>query len=254
MFFERAKQLTKSEQVVLSFIPENKFFSLSDAYLAAEKKLVKHYLSEILGGLVKKRELVRVKKGFFYSGSPSNAFFEYEFGSGLCGGKGYAAFSTALRYHGLLDERPTTYFFATQDKYRKTVFNGTEYVLVGLSKNFYGYVQEKKFKVSTVPKTFFDCFLKPRYAGGLPKVLDCFKRASAGFTANDWRELLYYFENSGNESLKQKTGFLLERFVAGTPKFFLSGLLKSITNKSVVALLEPRGGKHALNKKWMVYY
>ncbi|WP_234394299.1 type IV toxin-antitoxin system AbiEi family antitoxin domain-containing protein [Thermococcus piezophilus] len=59
---------------------------------------------------------------------------------------------------------------------------------------------------STLAKTFFDCFYKPRYCGGYSEITKAFYEAGK----LDWDEFLGYFERFASDSLCQRTGYVLE--------------------------------------------
>jgi predicted transcriptional regulator of viral defense system len=59
--------------------------------------------------------------------------------------------------------------------------------------------------VSSLAKTFFDCFYRPGYAGGYSTL------SKALFSAElDWREFLSYFERFASDSLCQRTAYVID--------------------------------------------
>ncbi|MDE1863330.1 MAG: type IV toxin-antitoxin system AbiEi family antitoxin domain-containing protein [Thaumarchaeota archaeon] len=119
---------------------------------------------------------------------------------------GYIAFSSALKVHGLSDYQPFTIYMATKTRSDTvTLLKDYEIRAVKFGRRCTGFEKKARYAVSTIPKTFFDCFYRPEYAGGYSEVLKSLRRAEK----IDWKEFEKYLEKFGSSSLCQKIGYML---------------------------------------------
>ena len=207
------------------------------------KSFSRPYLMELLDRLAAKGALARVRNGVFFKNAEKNADLDFLAGMALGGGKCFAAVSSALYFHGLLDEQPSVFYFATRNKRKRFSFNDNDYVLVPFGKDFRDVVEQRGVLVSSIPKTLFDCLKRPRLAGGISKVVEATQ--SARLSDGQWKELLGY-SCADSFSLMQKTGFVLEGIA---PTWFLRRLLESTRNSRTIARLGKTGKYDA---KWKV--
>ena len=85
--------------------------------------------------------------------------------------KGYLAFQSALKIHGLSEHEPFTIYVATRNKSETmALLEQYEIKAITFRKRYVGYETKGAYVVSTVAKTFFDCFFHPQYAGGYAEV------------------------------------------------------------------------------------
>jgi predicted transcriptional regulator of viral defense system len=118
---------------------------------------------------------------------------------------GYIAFSSALKLHGLLEYEPTTVFVATSKTSRETMAGQFTFKAVAMGRRAAGQMLLGRLWVSSLAKTFFDCFYRPGYAGGYSTL------SKALFSAElDWREFLSYFERFASDSLCQRTAYVID--------------------------------------------
>jgi len=163
---------------------------------------------------------------------------------------GYLAFQTALKVHSLSEYQSFTVFVATKQK-SKTVKLAEQYEIkaLALKKRFTGYMRKGSYIVSTVAKTFFDCFFHPQYAGGLNEVL----KSLYSCDTMDWKEFLSYCKRLGSDSFCQKSGYLLELIERDTgfkvPRSVV-GYLKSRVRTKTRLVPQVKGGH--LVKDWLV--
>jgi predicted transcriptional regulator of viral defense system len=164
--------------------------------------------------------------------------------------RGYLAFQSALKIHGLSEYEPFTVYVATRNK-SETVALLKQYEIKAITfrSRYEGYEAKGGYTVSTVAKTFFDCFFHPGYAGGYAEVL----KALHACDSMDWQEFLKYVKKFASDSLCQKVGYMLS-LLAKTdykvPKRIISYLKSRV---SVKTRLDPKrpGGK--LVQEWQLY-
>jgi len=163
---------------------------------------------------------------------------------------GYLAFQSALKVHGLSEYEPFTVYVATRNK-SETVHVLKQYEIKAITfRNRYtGYVKKDGYTVSTIAKTFFDCFFHPQYAGGYPEVL----KSLDAFETMNWEEFLKYLRKFASDSLCQKIGYLLSLLAKTKYKVPVKvlGYLKS--RARVKAKLDPKLPKGNLVREWQVY-
>lgn len=229
--------LTKSEQAIAEKLPSGGF-TLDE--IAAVTRIPRRYLIELLRRLVHKKKLARVGRGayFFGAAAPERMALSLE-------PTGYVGLFSALKIFGLVDEELSRVFIATKNKRGRKTVGAFDVEFIPLNNDFYGVVEVDGLRVSTRAKTFFDCIKKISLTPGRYTVVQTLKRAS--LTTQEWRELLYYLENTESKSLKQRAGFLLEE---AAPEWFLKKLEKLIGEKAVV---KTDFNLKGFNKQWGIY-
>lgn len=198
----------------------------------------------------KKGYLYRLKKGVYLvmekpSGSP---LIKNPYAIALRLFSGYIGFSSALRHYGLLDYEPFTIFVVTKNKSREKSIGEYTFKSVAMGENARGLTFYKGLYVSTLAKTFFDCFYKPRYAGGYSEIT----KALFEVKELDWDEFLRYFDRA-SDALCQRTGYVLDLYNRETGRV-PDGVLAYFRSrkKNKTALLPSGGGKETYSSEWMV--
>ena len=181
------------------------------------------------------------------------AYLEDPFKVGLTLFDGYLAFQSALKVHGLSEYEPFTVYVATRNKSQTvTVLEQYEIRAITFRKRYTGYEKKDGYVVSTVAKTFFDCFFHPQYAGGYPEIL----KSLHACQSMDWEEFLKYLRKFASDSLCQKIGYLLSLLLSKTkyevPKKVLS-YLKSRAKAGAKTRLDPKRAKGNIVRDWQVY-
>jgi predicted transcriptional regulator of viral defense system len=213
------------------------------------------HLRVLLYRLEKKGWITSVRKGVYLrlpavAALEGKVYLEDPFIVALKVFNGYLAFQSALRVHGLSEYQPFTIFIATKNKSGTIkLLKQYEIKAIILGKRYVGYEIKNDYRVSSIAKTFFDCFYRPQYAGGYSEVLK-----SLYFCKEmNWKEFLSYFKKFASHSLCQKVGYLLSLLKDETdykiPSFVIDYLKKRVHVKT---RLDPKlpGGK--LNKEWYV--
>lgn len=201
--------------------------------------------NKVLHSLYKKGYLKRARKDIYYN--PYNITDFHKLALKMI--EGYIGLSSALRYYALLDYEDFTIFVMTKTVQKKMKLKGTQYSLkaVPLKNLFIGFGKKDGIYISSIEKTLFDCFLKPGLIG-FSNITQAIYGAKI-----DWKEFIGFFRLSNNNSLRQRTGYILEITKKKTkikiPSFVFEFLLKSVKNP---VKLMPIQGKSSFNKKWKV--
>jgi predicted transcriptional regulator of viral defense system len=250
---ERFVYLTAAEQKIFALLPKERAVTTGSLH-AALKTVSFTRLSSLLGRLARKGFITKVEKGI-YLASENKAFLDYKRGLALGGKSSYVAFSSALSLHHLISERPATIFIATPKANKKASWPTAECRLIALGGKCFGAVLLNGLRVSSVPKTFFDCFARLRYAGGLSKLVEALE--SSELSEAEWLEFGNYLQEFGSNSLRQRVGFvfnkLCSRKTLSVPPRVLRELEKSVKRSKTVAILDASATrKGVMNSKWRV--
>lgn len=242
----------KEQQLYLLLESQNKnVFTVNEL---KEVRIKKGYLYVLLHRLEKKGWIKSLGKGVYLRLPASAAidgkvYLEDPFLVALKIFKGYLAFLSALRIHGLSEYQPFTVFVVTKNKSDMVkILEQYEIKAVKLGKRYTGFEKKGKYIVSTVAKTFFDCFYHPEYAGGYSEVL----KALYMCKETNWKEFLSYFKKFGSNSLCQRVGYLLslmEETDYKIPSEVIRHLKSRVKTKT---RLDFKMGKGKLNKEWLV--
>ena len=236
--------ITKEEQRIWEYIKDKEI---------VDNELVKEIFpdvpdnkrNKILHSLYKKGYLKRARKDLYYNPEELKSFYKLA----LKMREGYIGLSSALRYYNLIEYEDFTIFVMTKNFGKSIALEGTKYEIrfIPLKNLFEGFKKEDNLLISTVEKTFFDCFLRPRFIGftNITKALYSAKI--------DWNKFIGFFRLTNDASLYQRTGYILELMKKDTkfqiPSFVFAFLSKKVKNP---VRLMPIGGKSVYNKKWMV--
>ncbi len=164
--------------------------------------------------------------------------------------RGYLAFQSALKIHGLSDYQPFTVYVATENK-SQTVSLLEQYEIKAITfrERYAGYEAKDGYLVSTVAKTFFDCFFHSVYAGGYPEIL----KSLHSCDSMDWQEFLKYLKKFASDNLCQKIGYLLT-LLAGTNYKVPKSVLNYVkTRVNIKTRLDPKRPGGEFLPDWQLY-
>jgi len=162
--------------------------------------------------------------------------------------KGYIGFLSALRHYDLINYEPFTIFIVTPKKSQEIEIGNYLFKTVSMGEKATGVTYFKNVYVSTIEKTFFDCFYKPQYAGGYREIIN----ALSNHPKIRWDQFLNYFERFASDALFQRTGYILdlliERNMINPPK----KLIKTFKNhvRNTTKLLPSKKSKGRYVKQW----
>lgn len=121
---------------------------------------------------------------------------------------------SALNYHGLTEQIPTTVFVQTTSRKRcreKKIF-GVDFKIVKLKKEkFFGketfWSGDEQVNITDKEKTIVDCLDKPKYCGGIVEV-------AKGIRSEDFDDgkILDYIDRIGNTGVLRRFGYLCDLY------------------------------------------
>ncbi len=171
--------------------------------------LGKDMVYKVLSSLQKKGRLYRIKQGMYLvQKRPSHEpVIEDPYEIALALYSGYIGFSSALRLYDLMEYEPFTVFVVTPHTSRTREIGDYTFRAVAMGELAVGMTSHRGLYVSSLEKTFFDCFYKPQHAGGYGTVT----KALYDKGGMDWNRFLDYFQRFASHSLCQRTGYVLDR-------------------------------------------
>ncbi|MBI1936389.1 hypothetical protein HYS31_08205 [Candidatus Woesearchaeota archaeon] len=236
--------LSREEYGIWRYIKDNEIID-SELIKQIFPEMPENKKNKILHSLYKKGYINRARKDLYYNPVKLKNFYKLA----LRVKEGYIGLGSALRCYNLLEYEDFTIFVITKNFRKKIALKGTAYEIqyIPLEKFFCGFGKRDDLHISSIEKTFFDCFLKPRFIG----FTDVTKTLYGAKI--DWDKFLSFFKLTHNNSLCQRTGYVLELMKKNTgskiPSFVFEYLLKSIKNP---VKLMPLKGKSTFNRKWKV--
>ncbi|MHA1144923.1 MAG: type IV toxin-antitoxin system AbiEi family antitoxin domain-containing protein [Candidatus Helarchaeota archaeon] len=245
--------LSKSEQEIF-----NPLFKSNEWIITNEqiKNIFYHKkgttVNKILSRLIEKGYLYKIKRGvYLVQKDPSKSpFMDDPFELGLFLYNGYLALGTALRIYDLSDYESFTIYIVTPNISRSKIIGQYTFRAVAFGKKATGITHYKKYYVSTIEKTFFDCFVKPQYAGGYSEI------TKALFQQNvlNWSEFLEYVKELSTDSMCQKIGYILDLMKKevdfSMPETILQYLKKRVRTKTKLISTQKSKGKY--EKEWKI--
>jgi len=251
---EYKQGLNKTESFLLSSLAraDRNIFSLADA-----RKIIRKNTKELMHSLIEKKWVLQLKRGLYVivplnvgvKGADSFVVHNFIIASYLVEPY-YIGFWSALNYHGLSDQIPSTTFIATTQAKKSIEILNSEYKFVKLGGNkFFGIteveIEGKKIKISNPEKTMVDCLDHPEHAGGIDEVAKSiyFSQAELDFT-----KIRNYAEKMRNLTILKRFGFILEKTKLLDKYEFAVGNFKPSKGYPALDKLSPKKGKY--NSKW----
>jgi predicted transcriptional regulator of viral defense system len=207
-------------------------------------------INKICSSLIKKGYFHKIKKGLYLINKEPSTLptINDPFKIALNLYKGYLGLSSALRIHDLIEYEPFTIFLITN--YKSVELNIGEYTfkIINFGDKAKYITNKKGYTVSTLEKTFFDCFLKSVYVN-YSIITNALYNAKI-----DWDELIRIFKEFSSPSLRQRTGYILDILKSNTnykiPEKVLSFFQKNIKNDT--KLIPTLASKGKYYKKWKI--
>ncbi len=165
-------------------------------------------LKGILSDMVRKGWLTRLKKGMYYLNESGRQGIDDLFRVATQVYSGYLAFSSALYVYGAVSERPYTVYVATRRLSKSRIIGEMELRAVAIGRRAGGMVRYGDYQVSSKPKSLYDCFYLPEYAGGYSRILESVHGLK--MNAEEWDEFIGYANRFEREGSKRKIGYMLE--------------------------------------------
>jgi predicted transcriptional regulator of viral defense system len=239
--------LRRQEQMVFSVISTHDI-AYTEEIGTLFPDLKPHQINKICSNLSSKGYLYRLKKGvYLVQERPSTVpLIKNPYAVALALFKGYIGFSSALRVYNLLEYAPFTIFLVTVNKSREKRIGEYTFKAVAMGKRAIGVTYLRRMYISTISKTFFDCFYKPQYCGGYSAITKAINDVEP-----DWNEFIRYFKFA-SDSLCQRTGYVLELIEKETGKKIstLDDFRKRVKTNTKLVPSGKAKGKYI--KEWMV--
>jgi len=234
---------------------QNHFITVAEARKIAGKESTTRMA---LWRLNKKGNLVRVKGGLYaaiplqFKGS-NYEVNRYILFDRLMKSNGALAFHSALELHGVAQSSFNTVYYLSPVEKMPFAFQDITFKPVTAS-NIFGTttiaVDDLRVRATDKERTFLDCIRRPGLCGGLEEFL----KSAEGFTMMSPVKLMDYLERFDEQSLYQRTGFVLT-YLGSRIKTSddLLNALRGRVSKNVYYLTPYRKGQKArLNKEWNV--
>ncbi|NMB66802.1 hypothetical protein GYA25_01970 [Candidatus Woesearchaeota archaeon] len=210
---------------------------ISPRTISILKDVSNKYASLILKRYTEKNYLRRIKKGKYTS-----SYNIYAVASNLIY-PSYISFWSGIRYYGKTEQLLNTIFVACTKKTRDIKFENYKIKFVKLSKKyFFGFKKEistnEEVFIADKEKLLLDCLLFQKYSGNIDEIIKFIEGENF-----DIEKLKIYLKKINNQSLIQKTAFLLEKY-----KKIDLGLKIKTRNYTFLPIID----KEKINKKWRV--
>lgn len=241
---DKKNYISKEEQRVWEYIKDKEMVD-NELVTRIFPDMHANKRNKILHKLYKKGYLKRARKDLYYNAEKLKSFYKLA----LTIRTGYIGLSSALRYYNLIEYEDFTIFVITKDFQKKMPLKGTSYDIqfIPLKNLFSGFEKKDDVYISSIEKTIFDCFLKPRFIGFT-------NITKAVYDAKiDWKKFVGFFKVTENNSLYQRTGYILELMKRKTKLKVPSSVLEFLQTrvKNPVKLM-PVKGKSRFNRKWKI--
>ncbi len=195
---------------------EGDTFTVQEALDTSDLK--RESLNVLLSRLEKRGWIERIEKGKYMIvplGSEKGKYTldEFVLGSTLVD-PSCIGYWSALNYHGLTEQIPTTVFVQTtsRKKQREKKIFGVDFKIIKLKKEkFFGkesfWSNNEQVNITDKEKTIVDCLDKPQYCGGIVE-------AAKGIRSGDFDEekILEYIDRIGNTGVLRRFGYLCDLY------------------------------------------
>ena len=179
-------------------------------------ELDSNILKKILFRLEKKGWIERIEKGKYMiipleAKKGEYTLNEFVIGSMLV--QPYCiAYWSALNYHGMTEQIPTTVFIQTTSRKKKQELEifGVKYRIIRVKQNkFFGrkkeWFENVQINITDREKTIIDCLDKPQYCGGIIEVFKALKESELNYN-----KLVYYAKKTNNTGVMRRLGYLVD--------------------------------------------
>ncbi len=239
---EKYYYASPTEQLILETAP-NRGPIMIDYLIGALHGISAQVVRNAFSSLVNKGILYRLQRGIYLRcGEPFLPVIDDPAKLALAIYPGYLAFFSALHHWGLHEYEPFIVTVATQDRSAERGIGQYTINAVAMGRRAQGMVFHEGVYVSTLEKTIFDCIYKPHRSGGYNLVV----RAIAD-SEPEWDEVLFWFDELGSQSLRQRAGYILSR-AGNAPDWLLQRLKEDKLNN---IWLDPSAARRGTRvKEW----
>lgn len=250
--------LSRSSDFLRHLSQEEKYcFTTEDAYLVL-KRSNNDAIKKLLGDLVKRGLLLRLKKGLYYvipyERDPETFLPNWHvIAAYLCKGMNYyIGYYSALEIHSLITQPSLQEQIIVDRQVKPSIMKIKDIefrFIYHNGKHFFGakntWIDDfNRVMCSDLEKTIIDCLYKPHYAGGIVEISKAIYKLKDRLNYN---KLMEYLEKFNSQSVVKRMGFLLELFEIDHP---IVKQLAKMKTKSFTQLDPslPKAGK--MTAKW----
>jgi predicted transcriptional regulator of viral defense system len=214
---EYRKGLSKKESLLISALAgrDKKIFNIAEA-----KKILGKGSKKFISSLIKKKWMLKLKRGLYaivpldigVKGAESFIVHDFVIASYLTRPY-YIGFWSALNYHGLSDQIPTTIFIASTKPRPLLNIVNSRFLFIQISRNkFIGIekieIEGRKANISNINKTVVDCLDHPEHSGGIDEIARAiyFNHEELNF-----KKIRHYGLKMNNVTIFKRLGYILEK-------------------------------------------
>ena len=248
------KGLSKKESFLISTLAgrDKKIFTIDEA-----EAILGKYAKKFMSSLIKKRWVLPLKRGLYaivpldigVKGAESFIIHDFVIASYLVEPY-YISFWSALNYHGLSDQIPTTVFISTTKAKPPLNILNTRFLFVQVSRNkFVGIetveIEGHRINISDKNKTVADCLDHPEHSGGIDEVA---RAIYFNHEELDFAKIRAYALKMRNMTIFKRLGYILERTDLLEKYGWIFRGVKLSKGYSRLDKIGPKKGTH--NEKW----
>lgn len=209
------RSLSPTEQRIYSELYSERVVTTEDV-----KSIVGQKAADYITNLRKKGYLQKIRKGLYAIVPPDMIGEDIKPDKFLIANKVkdeyYISHHSALEIHGLAQTIHNRVYITSKTPSRSFRYTNIEYKFI-TTKHFFGFEEKSHLNttltVSDREKTILDCIRNIKYAGGLEELI----KSLEGVPSLDWDKIIDYLVKIDENSLYQKTGFLLDELNEKVP-------------------------------------
>lgn len=248
------KGLTSKESLLISTLAreDKKIFSIEDV-----KNTVEKHPKRVMSSLIKKKWVLPLKRGLYaivpldvgVKGADSFILHNFVIASYLVEPY-YIGYWSALNYHGLTEQIPSTTLVATTKPKSPLEILGAIYYFVKIEKRkFFGFeeiaIEDWKVSISSPEKTMADSLDHPEHCGGIDEIA---RSIYFNHEELDLKRIYSFAEKMGNMTILKRLGYILEATDLVKKCGDLFSNFKPSKGYPALDPLSPKKGKH--NSRW----
>jgi len=228
----KVEALSPTEQKVYSEIYSKRVINTEDV-----KEILGegHRSADYMTNLRQKGYLDKIRRGVYAVVPPNLVGSDFKPDKFLVAGKlkddYYLSYHSAMELHGVAQSTYNTVWIMTKNPSSDFKHKSIRYRFV-TTKYYFGLTEINRGGViltaSNREKTFLDCVRRIKYSGGLEELIISFQN----LPSLNWGKLVDYLEEFHENSLYQKTGFILENLQLNVPEKVIKIIQQRVSSKT----------------------
>jgi predicted transcriptional regulator of viral defense system len=210
------KGLSKREALALTRLASQNETIVSIDDIESALDCSRDVAKKVASNLAEKKWLDRLKRGTYLivplAAGETGEYTEHEYViAAHLADPMYISYWTALNYHGLTEQVPTTVFAATTSRVPNREIHDVDYRFVTVTdRKFYGYepvsINSHTVNIASPEKTLIDCSDHPENCGGILELA----KALGNAEDLDWKLLVDYLLQLGNGAAVKRIVYLAD--------------------------------------------